>query len=60
MNLFNRRKFNSCLTASILGIAGTGFAQEKVASVIHAKLDDPTKKAIAKALAFIATKQNPD
>jgi hypothetical protein len=60
INPLNRRKFNSCVAASILGVAGNVIAQEKAPAVVHAKLDEPTKKAIAKALAFMATKQNPD
>ncbi len=61
MKPFNRRQFGaSCFKVAIFGLASNLSAQEKPAVPTDAKLDDVTKKAISKALAFIATKQNQD
>lgn len=60
MHHLNRRKFSSFIATLPLGLTGISYAQEKTPAANHAKLDEPTKKAITKALAFIATKQNPD
>ena len=60
MHHLNRRKFSSFIATLPFGLTGISYAQEKTPAANHAKLDEPTKKAITKALAFIATKQNPD
>jgi len=60
MHHLNRRKFSFFIAALPFGVTGLSYAQEKALAANHAKLDEPTKKAITKALAFIATKQNPD
>lgn len=60
MHHLNRRKFSYFIANLPLGLTGISYAQEKTPAANHAKLDEPTKKAITKALAFIATKQNPD